>query len=195
MFFYIPDPGSPDFRVFCTWRSPSFLSSAFPVAQLSKLFSLQLGSSKPPTSCPASEFSLPWIPGLGGAVPAPKRALQESPLLSWLALSHSSVRAGQLGLPSPASVSWATQYTNPGPGGAPEMCFVKAGEEGCSRGVYSRDRRKSRKAGKEEGQREAKMQFISLHRFELPFTWIFLKGLPLRALSRGPPLTSPEALT
>lgn len=74
------------------------------------------------------------------------------------------------------------------------MCFVKAGEEGCSRGVYSRGRRKSRKAGN-EGQKEGKMQFIPLHRFELPFTWIFLKGLPLRALSRGPPPTSPEALT
>ena len=71
------------------------------MAQLSKLFSLQLGSSKPPTSCPASEFSLPWVPGLGGTVPAPKRAPQESPLLSRLAQSHSSLGAPRLGLLGP----------------------------------------------------------------------------------------------
>lgn len=178
MFFYITDPSNQDLRVSCTWRSPSFLSSAFPMAQLSKLFSLKLGSSKLPTSCSASEFSLPWVPGLGGAVPAPKRALQESPLLSRLAQSHSSLGAGRLRLPGPASVSWATQYTNSGPGGAPEMCFLKAGEEGCSRGVYRRGRRKSRKSGKGEGQREGKCSSSLYIDLSYPLHGLFLRVCP-----------------
>lgn len=75
------------------------------------------------------------------------------------------MRAG-LGLPSPASVSWAAPVHKPGPGGAPEMCFVKAGEEGCSgeSTVEAGGRVEGWERRKGKG---AKMQFISLHRFEL----------------------------
>ncbi|XP_057556711.1 protein pitchfork-like [Hippopotamus amphibius kiboko] len=75
------------------------------------------------------------------------------------------------------------QYTNSGPGGTPEMCFNKAGEEGYSRGVKSRGRRKKQLVNYSFGTCQQRKVFPHSY---LP-SLLGNKFLPLRgAPNRGP---------